>query len=142
MCIQNQGLRNLLLFSALFYLVGTETCYAQGKPDEIKTLLKERRDLLSEVSSIMAKAFLEGRVDMQILVQAERDSLRADLDWFDRADDRIQAINKHKKIADKILEVAETEEKVGKIGRTDVLRVRAYVLEVQIELHKEKRKAK
>jgi len=143
-CIQNQrGLQILLLlFAVLCLLVGTETCHAQGKPDELKTLLKKRRDLLSEVASITTKAFLQGRFDLHELVQAERDSFRADLDWFDRADDRLQAINNHKKVAEKILEYAEASEKAGILGSRDVLQVRAYVLEVQIELLKEKRKAK
>ena len=144
MCTQNQwGLRKLLLLLAVLILsTGAEACYAQDKHDEIKALLKERRDLLSEVATAMTKAFIERRVDWQVLVQAERDSLKADLDWFDRTDDRIQAIDKHKKVADKVLVIVEALEKVGKVGRTDVLQVRAYVLEVQIELLKEKRKAK
>ncbi len=143
------GIRNrpwlrhlLLLFVVLHFLIGAETSFPQDKQDVIKALLKERRDLLNDVATAMTKAYFERKVGWEVLVQAERESLRADLDWFDRPEERIQAIEKHKKLADKILAITDAAEKVGKLARTDVLQVRAYVLEIQIELLKEQRKTR
>ena len=48
----------LLIFALLYLSFGTEACYAQAKSDDIKKLLKERRDLLSEALDGMNKVFL------------------------------------------------------------------------------------
>jgi hypothetical protein len=140
-------LRNLLLFFGVLYLsLATETCNAQDKPTDVKALLKERRDLLSKAVDEMMETYLLPRANasypLQQVIQAERDSLRADLDWFDKPKGRIQAIEKHKKTADRLLAIATANVKIARQPIYVVPQAKAYVLEVQIELLKEKEKQK
>ncbi len=138
-------LRNLLLFFGVLYLsFGTQTCYAEDKSDETKALLKERRDLLSEAATRMYKIYQAfAQVDhYQELIQVHRDSLKADLDWFDKPEDRIQAIEKHKKAADEIYLLANRVVDSGRADKFQALQAKAYVFEVQLELVKEKKRQK
>lgn len=132
-----------LLIGVAYCSLNAEPCNAQDSSNEIKRLAKERRDLLSEVATQMTKTYVAlERITLQEVVQAERDSLQADLDWFDKPDDRIQAIEKHMKVAESLLKVAKAKVDGARERGYVVLQARAYVLEVQIELLKEKQKAK
>jgi hypothetical protein len=133
----------LLLFGMLCLPLGTEPGYAQDKSDELKKLLKERRDLLSDAAAQTTEAYLFLKVvTVQAAIQAERDSLMADLDWFEKTDDRIQALEKHKEVADKLLKAADVKVIAGREPKSAGQQAKAYVLEVQIELLKEKEKQK
>ncbi len=138
-------LRNLLLFFGVLYLsFGTETCYAQDKSDDIKKVLKERRDLFSEAVDVMTRLLVASRITVQEVLQAEQASLKADLDLLDKPEDRIRAIEKHMKAADTILDIAKMGADAARVPRYAVSLAKAYVLEVQNELltEKEKQKAK
>jgi hypothetical protein len=132
----------LLLFGTLYLSFGAEACHAQDKPDDVKKLLKERRDVLSEAATQMMSLYLGARITTQEVIQAERDSLKADLEWFDKPEDRIKAINKHKEAADSLLETAKARFAGARVPSCVVLQARAYVLEVQLEFLKEKKKEK
>ncbi|HZZ77026.1 MAG TPA: hypothetical protein VFE62_00825 [Gemmataceae bacterium] len=134
-------LTSLLVVAAVLFLsAGTEICNAQDKVDEIKTLKKERRDLLSQAAAQLVVLYQNARVDLYELVKVDRDLLRADLDWFEKPADRIKAIEQHKEIAEMAARVAKSRRDSGRGGEAQVLQARAYALEVQIELLKEKRK--
>lgn len=134
-------LRCMTLFFGFLYLsLGIETCYAQDQSSDMKKLLKERRDLLSQAVDSMN--LLLGRVPLQELLRADRDSLKADLDWFDKHEDRIRAIEKHKKAADIYWQTAKTMQDAGRGFEYIVIQAKAYVVEIQIELLKEKERQK
>jgi hypothetical protein len=135
-----------LLFGVLFSICEPAECNAQNKPDEAKAILKERRELLSEAAEQMTTLYigLRNNVTMSELIQVDRDSLKADLDWFDTPEDRIKAIEKHKAVANTVLKVAKAKKEAGReLGYVELL-AKAYVLEIQLELlnEQEKQKAK
>lgn len=138
-------LRDLLLFFGVLYLsFATETCDAQNKPADVKALLKERRDLLSEAASQMAKLYMlpKTKITVQEMIQAERASLQADMDWFEKPADRIKAIETHKNVANRLLESAKVNFSAARQPKYVVSQAKAYVLEVQLQLLKEKEKQK
>ena len=132
--------------AALCLSFGAAACFAQEKPDDLKALQKERRELLSEVATGMYKIYLQSlgtqflSPSLQEVAQAERDSFKADLDYFDKPEERIEAIEKHKKAADSLLEIAEGHLRTARGNRLGVFQAKAYILEIQIELVKEKKK--
>jgi len=134
------------LVAAICLSFGAAPCFAQEKSDDLKALQKERRELLSEVAAGKTKLYLESPgsqfvgPSLQEVFHAERESFKADLDYFDNSEERIQAIEKHKKAADSLLELAKGLVASARENRLAEFQAKAYTLEVQIELVKEKRK--
>lgn len=143
-CINRKALRAVVFFAGFYLYVASESCNAQDKANNLKTLLKERRDLLSDIATQMTEAYLllGAKISLHEVILAERDSLNADLDCFEKPEERIQAIEKHKKVADSLNKAATANFAAARQPKYVVLQARAYVLEVQIELLKERKKKK
>jgi hypothetical protein len=137
-----------LIVAGLCLSWGAAACWAQEKADSVKALRKERRELLSEVATGLADLYIKFPVPeaihptFQEVFQAERDSFKADLDYFDKSKDRIEAIETHTKAANRLLQVAESLVARARETRLTEFQVKAYTLEVQIELLKEKERQK
>jgi hypothetical protein len=128
----------------LLFVCVAGTCREQDESDDPKVLLKERRDLLSEAFTQMWTIYrqLPRNITVQELLQAERDSFKADLDWFEKADERIKALETHKLAANNIWDLAKAKFRAGVLPEYVSLQARAHVLEIQVELLREKRKQK
>lgn len=138
--IHGQGRSLMSLVAAFCLSFGATACSAQEKADDLKALQKERRELLSELSADMRRHFAEFRLSFPEVAQVERDSFKADLDYFDKSEDRVSALEEHRKAADELLEIAKVLMARGRGLSFGVSQARAYVLEIQIALVKEKEK--
>jgi hypothetical protein len=119
---------------------GAAACRAQEKSDDVKALLKERRELLGEVATDMISNLVKLDLTFSEVAQAERDSFKADLDYFDKPEERIRAIEQHKKAADNLLLRAKQLVASARGLTFNVSQAKAYVLEVQIEVLKENKR--
>jgi len=143
--------RSFIIFFLLWFLFPGAATQAQPKPDlkrdpdkpaEIKTLLKERHMLLSQVVAQLTAQYQAGKLDFTRLGQAERDLLRATVELEEDLEKRIVLLQEGEKTAKKIVALAEAQLKVGTTTGVDVLQAKVVLLEVQIELLREKAKVK
>jgi hypothetical protein len=65
---------------------------ASDKAAEIRTLLRERRDLLVKGVAMLTAQYQQGTVDFNTIAQSERDLLRATLDLDEGPEKRTAAI--------------------------------------------------
>jgi hypothetical protein len=112
------------------------------KSAEIKRLLKERHALLEKCVTILTAQYNIGAVEFPRLAQAELDAVRAALDATDDGEKRIAVLERYKKAAESIVQVAEARSKVGAVGEVDVHQANALLLQVRIEILREEQKAK
>jgi outer membrane protein TolC len=128
-----------------------DTTHAQSKPEpkepsdktpEIQTLLKERHGILEKVLDLMTVQYRVGGADFAQVVAAERDVLTATLQLEESPQKRLAALQHYQKTAKTILEVAEARFNNMVGVETDVLRAKAQLLQVQIELLREELKTK
>ena len=75
------------------------------KPAKIKTLLKERHDLLTQVAAKVIEQYKAGTVEFAKIAQAERDLLRATLELEESPEKRLAALRQHQKTAEGIVEI-------------------------------------
>jgi hypothetical protein len=113
------------------------------KAAAIKSLLKQRHEVLAKVAESLAYQYKNGgAVDYSRVAQAQRDAIKAAVDLADNPNDRVAALQR-------LLEAARTNEKVidarTKAGfrsyETDLLQAKAIRLEAQIELLRAELKA-
>jgi hypothetical protein len=144
--IRRQWRTPMTLVAALGLSFGATTCYAQEKSEDLKALQKERRELLSKVATGTQELYFKSPgkdfvyPTFQDVFEAEHDSFKADLEYSDMPEQRISALERHKKAADRLLQRAEELLDTARGTSLTVFQIKAYAIEVQIELVKEKRK--
>jgi hypothetical protein len=109
---------------------------------EIKTLLKDRRDILDKVVDFRTKEYKAGNVPFSVVAQAERDALRATLDLDEGPEKRTATLEKLQKNAESTVKIAEAYVKAGQGSEVDLLQAKAFELEVRLELLRNEQKAK
>jgi outer membrane protein TolC len=120
---------------------------AREEPDkaaEIKKLLQERVETLQETVKLLTAQYQAGIVDIGRVLQAQRDLLKATIEFSDMPQERITALRKFLKVAEVLAQTTEAMFKAGSTGssKVDVLQARAFLLEARIELLREELKAK
>jgi hypothetical protein len=113
---------------------------ASDKAAKIKTLLKERHDLLTKVVAQVTDQYNLGAVDFESVAQAEQELLKATVELEEVRDKRITLLQEDQKLAEVIVAIAERWSKSAQGGKVDALRAKAILLEVQIELLREEEK--
>jgi outer membrane protein TolC len=145
------GTRLVILLISLFGCIACTgaAAQAQSKPKdaddkkaEIKTLLKERCELLEKVVEQLTAQYQAGTIRFSEVAQAEREALKASLDVEEDSEKRLATLQKLRKNAEGIVEVAEALSKKGLITEVDVLHAKAVLLEVRIEVLQAEQKAK
>jgi len=140
-----------LLFLLAAWICNTRTAHAQSaatpekekdEATELKALLKERRDTLQKVLDFSIDLVRRGRGDLQAVVQAEHEALRATLEVDEEPQVRLAMLKKYYENAKAFLKLAEKGIELGRVSQVDVLKAKAVVLEAQIELLREELKAK
>jgi hypothetical protein len=140
--------RTFLFMSLLgwFFCIGStgqaKADEPKDKADEIKTLLKEKCDLLEKAMLILTKQYHDGTIPFTALAQVERDAVRATLDLDEGPEKRLAALKKLQKNAEDTVSIAETNLKLGLTTGADLLQAKALLLEVRIEVLRNKQKAK
>ena len=114
----------------------------KDKAAKIKTLLKERRDTLQKVADIYVEQYKVGVVDFQAVAHFQHEAFRAALEVEEEPEARLAVLKKFHEHAKAVLKYVEDAFKGGRINQVDVLKAKAVVLEVQIELLREELKAK
>src|SRR5438045_3600419 len=111
--IHRYGRTLMPLVAALCLSFGAAACFAEEKSGDLRALQKERRELLSKVATGTQELYFDSHAkeivypSFQDVVAAERDSFKADLEYFDTVEERISALDQHKKAADRLLQRAE-----------------------------------
>jgi len=115
--------------------VGSE---ADDKAAEITTLLKERNDMLKKVVEEMTQQYNAGRVPLESVIQAERESLKADLELAKgRREARIAVLRNVVKNAEELAKTTEGRVNAGIASQHQALQAKAFVLEARIDLLRE-----
>ena len=114
----------------------------KDKAVEIKKLLKERRDTLQKVVSMLVEQYRAGFTDFQALAHVEREAFRAALEFEEESEARLAVLKKHHEQAEAVLKYVEEAFKGGRTNEVTVLRAKSFALEAQIELLREELKAK
>jgi outer membrane protein TolC len=115
---------------------------ASDKAAETRTLLKERHTLLTKIVAHVTARYQAGATDFTGVAQAQRDLLRATLELEEDLEKRIALLQGNEKTAKEAVEVADRKYKSGQSPEVDVLQAKVVLLEVQIELLREKAKLK
>jgi hypothetical protein len=143
------GARTLaFLVVALCLSFGANACFPQENSEDVKVLQKERLELLSRAATDVIRLYLESagsqfvHPSFQEVFQAERESFKADMEYCDRPDERLAALEQHGKAADRLIKIAERNFNNTRGTEATVFQMKAYALEVKIELVKEKKRQK
>jgi hypothetical protein len=131
--------RLILVLSALLGPLACTCAIAQeqsrqvdDKHQQIKALLKERRELLEGALTGLMDMYKTGLADLPTLDRATRDLLRAAIDPDEDPKIRATTLQKCQEYAETIVKV--TKEKLGATTKVDVLIASALLVEVRIEL--------
>ena len=117
---------------------------ADDKAAEITTLLKERNAVVKKVAAILTEQYNAGMVQLESVIQAERESVKADLDLLaeGRRQARIAVLRNAVMNAENLAKAAEARVNAGRAGSDQALQAKAFVLEARIDLLREEQKGK
>ncbi|MBV9125249.1 MAG: hypothetical protein JO112_17980 [Planctomycetes bacterium] len=117
---------------------------AGGQEDaaRIKTMLKERRDILQEIVNALHQQYLSGQVDEGRILLASRELFQAELDLCDSPAERVALYEKRVRTLKDYEKMSQERLKAGRISQADFLECKAQRLEGEIELERERIKAK
>jgi hypothetical protein len=139
-----------LLLSAALPLSLPALCRADGKDDvpketdevRLKKLLTERRDALRTLIDADKKLVAAGQASAESMVEDAKKLLRVELELAEKPADRVTLREEFLKLAQAAENTAETRFKAGMITLTDYGKVKDERLEAEIDLLREKMKAK
>jgi outer membrane protein TolC len=120
---------------------------AAAPPDEtpksvaaqIKELQQERAKLLDDAVKMLNTQYQTGAVAFAELRAAEREWLEARLDAAETPQQRLTALNELQESAKELVKTVEVRFNSGLVSQVDLVRAKAWRLEVQIKLLCEKR---
>jgi len=104
------------------------------KAIELKALVKQQRNSLNNVVSLLTTYYSEGKVDLSRLLQAHRDLLRANLQLYDDPKDRVEAIKECMKTVKVLVSAIEEKVKLNFARGVDELEAKVVLREFEIEL--------
>jgi hypothetical protein len=112
------------------------------KSAEIKKILNERHQLMWQLLREEIQLANEVKYDFSNVGTAQREALRATLDLEQSPEKRVNLLKELKESAERVVKMAENRMKAGVGRQVDVLRSRAILLEIRVELLREEQKAK
>lgn len=115
---------------------------ASEKAAKIKSMQKERLEVLSEAVQFSIAQYREGKISFTTVAQIERDVFKATIDLHESPEERMAALRNLQAVVVHIYHIAETRYKTGNTTKIDVNQAKAVMLEVQIEVLREELKAK
>jgi outer membrane protein TolC len=115
---------------------------ASDQAAEVKTLLKERQKLHEKIVRYVTENYRAGVADFAKLAEAQRNWLRATLELEEDPGARIALLKNIETSAKEAAEIAEKKFGVGHATALEPLQAKVVVLDVQIELLREKAKVK
>jgi outer membrane protein TolC len=121
---------------------GQQTDVLKSDAAEVKELQKERVAVLTLLVKIVAAQYATGTVDFHQVAQAQRELLDAKVDSAGSPEERIALFEEQLKLASEILKVAQARFESGRVSQPDVLRAKAFYLDVKIKLVRERAKPK
>jgi RNA polymerase sigma factor (sigma-70 family) len=108
---------------------------------EIKALLKERYETLTEAADLLRNLFREGNVKFETLGATQRDALEANLDQYDSPKERVAALRKHMEAVTQTYQMANAQFQTGQVNKVTLDQAKAMVLGARIALLREENKA-
>jgi outer membrane protein TolC len=121
---------------------GRESQLIKNDAAELKELQKERIAALTLLVKIVTNQYRTGTADFHQVAQAQHELLDAKLDSAGSAEERIALLEEQLKLANEAMKVAEGRFNAGRVSQCDVLRAKAFCLEVKIKLVRERGKLK
>jgi hypothetical protein len=107
---------------------------------EIKALLKERYETLTEAADLLRNLFREGHVKFETLAAAQRDALEANLDQYDSPKERVAALRKFMETVTQTYQMANAQFQTGQVNKVTLDQAKAMVLGARIALLREQSK--
>jgi outer membrane protein TolC len=101
---------------------------------KFQRLLEERRDAAKVVLQVRQAQVEAGRDTEEVLLDAARMLLEAELPLAEKAADRVALLRTYREALKKAEEIARARQEVGRLSPTDFLTVRAALLEAEINL--------
>jgi hypothetical protein len=113
------------------------------KAKEIKAVLQERLEVRYKIVDILMVGNKGGiGVNINLLMDAGRDVLKATLELEDSPETRVAALKKCLRLTEEIAAIADVRRKAGTGTQVEVLQATAIMLETRIELLREEIKVK
>jgi len=87
--------------------------------DALPKLLQSRREAAQKVYDARLEEYQAGKSVAELLIQAQKQLLMAELDLCDKKEDRVAACEKNRDRAAEAKKLADAKFEAGKIGRSD-----------------------
>ncbi len=105
---------------------------------ELKEVLQARREAAQELVNARIEEFLAGRSPLDLVVEAQRLLLRAELEISEKKEDRMKALERHLEFEVLLHKFNKIRYEARKIGPADYARSNYTLQEAEIELLREK----
>jgi hypothetical protein len=109
---------------------------------EIKKLLKERYEALSQAADLLRTPFREGKVKFDTLAAVQRDALEANLDLYESPTERVAALRKLLDGVTATYEMAKAQFQSGAVNIVVLHQAKAMILAARIALLREENKVR
>lgn len=119
-----------------------KTPEAKPEPAKLKELLKERHAVLTKVADLVAAQYQHGTVSLDRVADTQRALIESGLELAETPMERVVLLRKLVKLTETLNENAQARFKAGAAPETEVLQIRALLLDARIRLVREEEKAK
>ena len=109
---------------------------------QLRELQMQRCKVLNELVERRSVMYREGVCRIGPVLAAQRDLFQASLEVADSLDRRMAVLESHVERAKRTLQVAQQLHNAGEVQKTDPLQAQAALLEIEIELLRERAKQK